>query len=49
MAIVAEFCTDASAFLAADPSNIVAIHCKAGKGRTGIMVCALLLHLVSVA
>jgi protein-tyrosine phosphatase len=39
------FCEDASRFLAADPKNIVAVHCKAGKSRTGVMVCCLLLHL----
>ena len=39
------FCEDASKFLAADPKNIVAVHCKAGKSRTGVMVCCLLLYL----
>jgi phosphatidylinositol-3,4,5-trisphosphate 3-phosphatase/dual-specificity protein phosphatase PTEN len=29
------FCANADAYLAQDPANIVAIHCKAGKGRTG--------------
>ena len=38
-------CTDAAAWLAADPSNIVAFHCKAGKGRAGMMSTCLLLHM----
>ena len=39
------FCQDAKAFLDEDEKNIVAIHCKAGKGRTGTFVCALMLYL----
>eukprot|EP00291_Cryptomonas_curvata_P017130 CAMPEP_0172171826 /NCGR_PEP_ID=MMETSP1050-20130122/12107_1 /TAXON_ID=233186 /ORGANISM="Cryptomonas curvata, Strain CCAP979/52" /LENGTH=1269 /DNA_ID=CAMNT_0012843299 /DNA_START=441 /DNA_END=4250 /DNA_ORIENTATION=- len=31
-------------FMQADPDNIVAIHCKAGKGRTGLMVVAYLIY-----
>jgi hypothetical protein len=42
--MVAAFCEDAAAWLAARPDNIVAVHCKAGKSRTGLMVCAALLQ-----
>ncbi|KAF6261739.1 protein-tyrosine phosphatase-like protein [Scenedesmus sp. NREL 46B-D3] len=43
--VVQQFCTDAAAWLAAHPHNVVAVHCKAGKGRTGIMICCLMLYL----
>ncbi|KOO29531.1 phosphatase and tensin-like protein [Chrysochromulina tobinii] len=42
--MMGEFCRSAQDFLQAHPSNVVAIHCKAGKGRTGVMVAAFLLH-----
>jgi len=38
-------CEDIAAYLAADAANVVAIHCKAGKGRTGCVIAALLVHL----
>ncbi|GIM07182.1 hypothetical protein Vretimale_11266 [Volvox reticuliferus] len=41
--LILEVCRDAVAWLAADSAHVVAVHCKAGKGRTGAVVCALLL------
>jgi len=42
--MMGEFCHSVKDFLTAHPSNVVAIHCKAGKGRTGVMIASFLLH-----
>jgi phosphatidylinositol-3,4,5-trisphosphate 3-phosphatase and dual-specificity protein phosphatase PTEN len=38
------FCQDVHSWLTAHPQNLVAIHCKSGKGRTGMMVACYLLY-----
>jgi len=39
-----DFCEDAYKFLMRDKRNVVLAHCKAGKGRTGTVLSALLLY-----
>eukprot|EP01103_Thecamoeba_quadrilineata_P014316 TRINITY_DN4235_c0_g1_i1.p1 TRINITY_DN4235_c0_g1~~TRINITY_DN4235_c0_g1_i1.p1 ORF type:complete len:336 (+),score=39.73 TRINITY_DN4235_c0_g1_i1:26-1033(+) len=41
--LIQDFCQDVKDFMAADGNNIIAVHCKAGKGRTGVMICCWLL------
>ena len=38
------FCADVREWLKEDEKNIVAVHCKGGKGRTGTMICTWLIH-----
>jgi len=38
------FLRDAANFMTASSRNVMAIHCKAGKGRTGTLCCAWLLY-----
>jgi len=42
--LIQECLTDVEKFLAEDPKNTVGINCKAGKGRTGLIICCYLLH-----
>lgn len=38
------FCKNAKEFLAEDKRNVIAIHCKGGKGRTGTIICVWLIE-----
>lgn len=43
--LMSAFVKDAKSYLAEHPKGVVVVHCKAGKGRTGVMVCCLLLEI----
>lgn len=43
--LVSSFCQSAYTWLKADLDNVVVVHCKAGLGRTGLMISSLLLYL----
>lgn len=41
---VAAFCADVHTFLEANVGHVAVVHCKTGKGRTGMMIAAYLIH-----
>ncbi|KAL6551749.1 Phosphatidylinositol 3,4,5-trisphosphate 3-phosphatase and protein-tyrosine-phosphatase pten2a [Orobanche gracilis] len=43
--LITLFCQSAYLWLKEDILNVVVVHCKAGKARTGLMICSLLLFL----
>ena len=38
------FAKDVKEWMIADPHNVIAVHCKGGKGRTGTMICIWLIE-----
>ena len=43
--LLVSVCRDIEAYLMADPQNCAAIHCKAGKGRTGVVICSYMMFI----
>ncbi|XP_051117670.1 phosphatidylinositol 3,4,5-trisphosphate 3-phosphatase and protein-tyrosine-phosphatase PTEN1 [Andrographis paniculata] len=44
LSMIKEFCEDINSWLSSHPKNIAVVHCMAGKGRTGLMVCSYLVY-----
>ncbi|KAF8041465.1 hypothetical protein BT93_A0156 [Corymbia citriodora subsp. variegata] len=43
--MVKQFCESVHTWLSRDPKNVAVVHCMAGKGRTGLMVCTYLVYI----
>lgn len=41
---IIRFAKDTRSWMMADPNNVIAVHCKGGKGRTGTMICIWLIE-----
>jgi len=42
--MISDCCLDIHEWLNGDPKHMVGINCKAGKGRTGLIICCYLMH-----
>jgi len=45
LSLLVRLCNEASLYLKQDKHHVVAIHCKGGKGRTGVVTAAILMRL----
>eukprot|EP01065_Artemidia_motanka_P014674 TRINITY_DN18527_c0_g1_i1.p1 TRINITY_DN18527_c0_g1~~TRINITY_DN18527_c0_g1_i1.p1 ORF type:complete len:1522 (+),score=438.66 TRINITY_DN18527_c0_g1_i1:110-4567(+) len=43
LSMLSDIVSDAKDWMDAHPDNVIATHCKAGKGRTGVVLCCLLM------
>ena len=41
--LILEFCIDICLYLIKNQRGVASVHCKAGKGRTGVMICSYLI------
>jgi len=43
LTLLAKLCQNMHDFMEKDPNNVVVVHCNAGKGRTGALICCYML------
>ena len=44
LGMLVDFCKTADKWIKESPNNVIVVHCKAGKGRTGTCICSYLMY-----